>query len=132
MDDGTEAFKLYTYALFEELGPKPKREVLEQHVCFAAAVWNALVVLGELEDETVLQNLVLKVKSLKEPDRSHYSDLLVKLALFKARRFGNDTGVLRHVHVVREASDELRIRAEILDVHHWVQTGEPLRMGIVE
>lgn len=128
---GTGGFQHFAYALFDEVGPKPTREVLEQHVCFAAAVWNAVVMLGELEDETVLQKLVREVKALEEPARSRFSNLLVKLALYKARRFAHDKSVLRNVHVTREEDDQLHIRAELLDVHAWVASGEPLRMGIV-
>lgn len=130
--EATQAFQLYTVALFEEVGAKPKREVLEQYMCFAAAVWNATVLLTEYDDESVLQDLVLRVNRLAEPDRSRHLNLLLRLALSKARQFGEQRTLVRHVHVVRAANDELRVRAEILQADQWLASGEPLRMGLVE
>jgi hypothetical protein len=108
------------------------RAALEQALCFAAAAWNAMVLVEALDDPFALADLVQKVESLGPPHCGALSEALWELCARKARAYAGCLWVYRHLHVVCGPAGELRVRCEALALSDWLATGEPLRMGLVD
>ena len=113
------------------LGANPPKDELEQWMCFAAAVWNATVVHQFLQDRSLVHDLCVKVESFPEPSKSVHSEMLLAMAEVKLTKFPSAGWVYRGVHVL-VAREGLRVRAEAISIREWIDSGRPMRMGLVQ
>ncbi|MGA9523520.1 MAG: hypothetical protein WBV82_18810 [Myxococcaceae bacterium] len=105
------------------------RSVVEQLYCFAAAVWNAVVLLDVLGNPTAMTEILRRLHTLDDNAFVECFQLLDELCGLKELHYRDCTWVYRNVHVVRTAS-ELQVKAEALSLADWMDTKEPLRVGL--
>lgn len=115
-----------------EAGALTDRARLEQSLCFAGAVWNAVVMMEALEDPHALAELSAAVDGLPPKQREALRRTLWALCERKLRDHRGKHWVYRHLHVVCGEGGELFVRCEALTLTAWLQSGQPLRMGLVE
>ncbi len=105
------------------------RSVVEQLYCFAAAVWNAVVLLDVLGNPTAMTDILRRLHTLDDDGFSESFQLLDELCGLKELHYRDCIWVYRNVHVVRTA-DGLQVKAEALSLPEWLETKEPLRVGL--
>ncbi len=113
-------------------GAMEDRERLEQSLCFAGAVWNAVVLMEALEDPEALADIAQRIDEVPSPHRDHLRAAMWALCERKLQDHRGQHWVYRHLHVVRGKGSELFVRCEALTLSAWLASGEPLRMGLVE
>ncbi len=113
-------------------GAGEDRQLLEQTLCFCAAVWNAMVLVEALKDPFALAGILSNIEAVEGGHKGPLQQMVWELCERKVREHPGCFWVYRHLHVVRDAGGELRVRCEVLRLGEWLATGEPLRVGLME
>jgi hypothetical protein len=104
-------------------------KAIEQLYCFAAAVWNAVVPLDALGNPHLMTELLGRMNGLGDGPFEECLGVLDELCGLKETHYRDCLWVYRHVHVVRKGA-ELNVRAEALTLGDWLESREPLRIGL--
>lgn len=126
----TQTFSQFITPVRARIGNAPSAEVLEQHVCFAAAVWNGVVLYQALDDLGPLADVMARIETMPVIERAEWSALLIELFTHKLETARDDLWLYRHAFVYRDKNDALRVSAEALDIVTFFLEGHPLRMGL--
>ncbi len=128
-DEIRAALREFAEPVMAPLLPGADRGTVEQLYCFAAAVWNAVVLLDVLGNPTPMTEIIRRLHTLDDDAFSQCFQLLDELCGLKELHYRDCIWVYRNVHVIRTAS-ELRVKAEALSLAEWIETKEPLRVGL--
>jgi hypothetical protein len=106
------------------------RATVEQAWCFAAAVWNAVVMLDALNNPVPMTEILRRLNTLDEEAFGPCVTLVDDLCGLKETHYRDCLWVYRNVHVVR-ADKGLDLKAEALPLADWLHSREPLFVGLV-
>lgn len=112
------------------VGPNPRREVLEQWMCFLAAVWNGMVIYAQLGEWEPIRDVMRKIDALDEPERTRTSEVFLEVVEKWLKAYRAAAWLYRHVHVAVREDGQLRVRAECVALGTWLHEGTTLRMGL--